>query len=192
MNCTFYRPKTLNTTEYENIIGKLRYDLHLLETEKTDEWNVYTYFYSLSRHAKPLERNPKMSFLGFHKPEEMPSDCRVHYFYVPTYIATAFMIKAVQLYPSLMNEDEFLDSDLDFTVETVKKTLASCMLGCTGRNFDGAGTFKLAECVKLFEEAGTSDFIAKYPNICLEFTKLYTEAKAFIESGKTLHSELWF
>ena len=42
MNCTFYRPKTVNTNEFENIVGKLRYDLHLLETEKSDEWSVYT------------------------------------------------------------------------------------------------------------------------------------------------------
>ena len=35
MNCTFYRPKTVNTNEFENIVGKLRYDLHLLETKKT-------------------------------------------------------------------------------------------------------------------------------------------------------------
>ena len=34
MNCTFYRPETVNTNEFENIVGKLRYDLHLLETEK--------------------------------------------------------------------------------------------------------------------------------------------------------------
>ena len=108
MNCTFYRPKTVNTNEFENIVGKLRYDLHLLETEKNDEWSVYTYVYSLSNLVKPLAKNHKMFFLGFDEPEKMTSDARVDFFYRPTYIATAFMMKAVLLYPSLMNEATIL------------------------------------------------------------------------------------
>ena len=192
MNCTFYRPKTVNTNEFENIVGKLRYDLHLLETEKNDEWSVYTYVYSLSRLAKPLSKNPKMSFLGLDEPEKMPADARVDFFYRPTYIATAFMMKAVLLYPSLMNEATFLDSDLDFTVDTVRNTLTSCMLACAGREFDGAGVFRLEDCIMLFEEAGASEFISKYPDICPGFTKLYIEKKSFVESGKISPSEHWY
>jgi hypothetical protein len=71
-----------------------------------------------------------MKFLGLAEPHEMPSDARVDYFYKPTYIATAFIIKAILLYPSLLNEATFLDSDLEFTVDTVKATLSSLMLGC--------------------------------------------------------------
>lgn len=192
MNCTFYRPEKVNTLEFDNIVGKLRYDLHLLESNETDEWGVYTYFYSLSRLAKPLANNPQMSFLGLEEPEKMPADARVDYFYKPTYIATAFMMKAVLKYPSLMDEEKFLDSDLDFTVETVKNTLSSCMLGCTGRRFDGSGVFFLKDCIKLFEDAGASEFIEKYPNICLEFAELYKERKAFVESGKIDPSEAWY
>ena len=180
MNCTFYRPKTVNTNEFENIVGKLRYDLHLLETQKNDEWSVYTYVYSLSRLAKPLSKNPKMSFLGLDEPEKMPSDARVDFFYRPTYIATAFMMKSVLLYPSLMNEATFLDSDLDFTAATVRNTLTSFMLACTGREFDGAGVFRLADCITLFEEAGASEFLAKYPDICHEFANLYQDSKNYL------------
>ncbi len=182
MNCTFYRPQNVNTNEFENIVGKLRYDLHLLETEKNDEWSVYTYVYSLSRLAKPLSKNPKMSFLGLDEPEKMPSDARVDFFYRPTYIATAFMIKAILLYPSLINEATFLDSELDFTVDIVKNTLASCMLACTGREFDGAGVFGLTDCITLFEEAGASEFITKYPDICPNFAKLFLEKKILLNN----------
>ena len=192
MNCTFYRPQKINTIEFENIVGKLRYDLHLLETEETDEWNIYSYFYSLSRLAKPLAKNPKMSFFGLDEPENMPSDSRVAYYYMPTYIATAFMMKGVLKYPSLMNEEDFLDSDLDFTVDTVKNTLSACLLGCTGRNFDGAGIFLLKDCIKLFEDAGASEFIEKHPDLCPEFTELYKERKAFVDSGKIDPSEAWY
>lgn len=180
MNCTFYRPKNLNTNEFENIVGKLRYDLYLLENEKNDEWKVYCYFYSLSKLVKPLVGNPKMTFLGLDEPDKMPSDARVEYFYKPTYIATAFMIKAVLLYPTLMNEETFLDSELDFTVDIVKKTLTSCMLTCTGRGFDGAGVFKLEDCIKLFEDAETSEFLVKYPDICTEFKELFIEKRKLL------------
>ena len=184
MYCTFYRPAAVNTREFENIIGKLAHDLLLLETEKQDEWAVYAYFYDLSRYAEPLKRNMRMKFFGLAAPETMPSDARVDYFYRPTYLATAFMIKAVLLYPSLMNEATFLDSDLDFTVSTVKETLAACMLGCTGRGFDGAGVLHLKDSLQIFDNAGVVEFLGKYPKICPEFAALYFEKKAFIENNK--------
>ena len=192
MNCTFYRPKTVNTNEFENIVGKLRYDLHLLETEKSDEWSVYTYVYSLSRLAKPLSKNPKMSFLGLDEPEKMPADARVDFFYRPTYIATAFMMKAVLLYPSLMNEATFLDSDLDFTVDTVRNTLTSCMLACTGRNFEGAGVLRLSECLRIFEDAGVIEFIEKYPDICPEFNSIYKERRTVLANRDLDTRERWY
>ena len=192
MNCTFYRPTTINLKEFENIIGKLNYDLHLLNTQRHDEWNIYTYFYSLSCNAEPLPKNPSMRFFGMAAPESMPSDARVDFFYRPTYIATAFMMKAVLMYPSLMNEVTFLDSDLDFTVDTVKETLSSCMLACTGRKFDGAGMIRLSECIQLFGEAGADEFLEKYPDLCPEFTDLYRERKAFVENGRIEPSEAWF
>ena len=192
MNCTFYRPATINTKEFENIIGKLSYDLHLLETEPQDEWNVYTFFYALSRHARPLEKNPAMSFLGLADPQSMPSDARVDFFYRPTYIATAFMIKAVLLYPSLMNEAIFHGSELDFTVDTVKNTLATCLLGCTGRNFDGAGVLPLSKCIKLFKDAGADEFLEKYPDLCPEFTALYNDCSEMVKQGIRPKSEQWY
>lgn len=192
MYCTFYRPNTINACEFENIIGKLSYDLHLLKTEEQDEWGVYSYFYSLSNMAEPNARNPKMRFLGLADPASMPSDARVSYIYRPTYIATAFMMKAVLLFPSLMSEDDFLDSELDFTVSTVKEALGACMLACTGRGFDGAGIMRLKECVKLFSNAGADDFLDKYPQLCPEFTALYRERKAFVENGRIDPHEVLF
>lgn len=190
MNCTFYRPATVNTKEFENIIGKLAYDLHLLETEKQDEWAVYSYFYSLSCHAEPLKKNSSMKFFGLAAPETMPPDARVDYFYRPSYLATAFMIKAVLLYPSLMNERTFLDSELSFTVSTVKETLAACMLGCTGRGFDGAGVRRIGECLSIFANAGVDEFLEKYPEICPVFTELYRKRKALLDDNKVFPNKL--
>ena len=192
MYCTFYRPTNVNTCEFENIIGKLAYDLYLLENQEQKEWNIYTYFYSLSRHAEPFTKNPAMRFFGMAAPDSMPSDARVDFFYRPTYIATAFMMKAVLMYPSLMNETTFLDSELDFTVDTVKKTLAACMLACTGRDFDGAGVLWLKDCINIFSDAGADEFLEKYPQICPEFRDLYREKKAFVKSGEVDPREAWY
>jgi hypothetical protein len=101
------------------------------------------------------------------------------------------MIKAVLLYPSLMNEATFLDSELEFTVDTVKETLSACLLGCTGREFDGAGVLPLKTCIKIFEDAGATEFTEKYPELCPEFTKLYKDKKAFVESGAFNPREVW-
>lgn len=192
MNCTFYRPNTINICEFENIVGKLNYDLYLLKTEQQDEWGVYSYFYSLSKMAESHDKNDKMRFLGLADPVSMPTDARVAYVYRPTYIATAFMIKAVLLFPSLMSEDDFLDSELDFTVSTVKDTLIACMRACTGRGFDGAGIMQLKDCVKLFYDAGVDEFLNKYPQLCPEFTELYRERKDFLERGRIDPNESWF
>lgn len=192
MKNTFYRPTEINFNEFENIIGKLEYDLHLLKSKPQDEWNVYCYFYNLSKDAQSLNGNSKMRFLGMADPRSMPSDARVDYFYRPTYIATAIMMKAVLLFPSLLDWNTFLDSELEFDPDIVKQTLASCMLGCTGREFDGAGVLRLKDCIDIFKEADADEFLEKYPDMCPEFTKLYKEKKAFVESGKVDAREAWF
>lgn len=192
MRCTFYRPAVLNTEEFDNIVGKLAYDLYCLETKQYGEWDICHYIRRLCGQAQPLEKNPAMSFFGFAAPQSMPSDSRVVYFYRPTYIATAFMMKAVLLYPGLLDEAAFRNSDLDTPEKTVKETLAACMLGCTGRNFDGAGMLPRRECFGIFEDAGAEAFIEKYPDICPEFNKLYQETKAFLASGKPDPSEEWY
>lgn len=192
MKNTFYRPTEINFNEFDNIIGKMEHDLHLLKTKPQDEWNTYCYFYDLSRQAQPLKNNPAMRFLGVADPSSMPSDARVDFFYRPTYIATAIMMKAVLLFPSLLDTEAFLDSELDFDPEVVKLTLSSCMLGCTGREFDGAGVLRLKDCVEIFKNAGADEFIEKYPDVCPEFNALYKAKKAFVESGKVDAREAWY
>ena len=59
----------------------------------------------------------------------------------------------------MMCKTTFLDSEFDFTADTVRKTLKACMLGRTGRNFDGAGALSLKSCIEIFENAGATEFI---------------------------------
>ena len=62
------------------------------------------YLYHLNRLAEALPKNPAMRFWGLADPATMPSGARVDFFYRPTYIDTAFMMRAALDYPSLMNE----------------------------------------------------------------------------------------
>ena len=118
-----------------------------------------------------------MSIFGLAAPNTMPSDSRVLYFYRPTYLAAAFMMKAVLLNPDLLDEACFPGTDLIDSPKMVRDTLASCLLGCTGRGFDGAGHLPVRDCVRLFEDAGASEFIEKYPELCPEFASLYREKR---------------
>ena len=106
-----------------------------------------------------------MYFLGLDEPENMPSDARVDFFYMPTYIGTAIIMKAVMKHPDLLKESESIIHGL--------------LLGCTGRGFKGHGfdDFKgLIETLKVFAEADCESFISRYPEVCSEFTDLYREA----------------
>lgn len=176
LTCTFYRPEAVNHREFSNIVSKLGWDLHQLETGKHDEWDVYCYVYALLRHAKPTTQDASMTFLSVHPPRQMPHDARVEFVYLPTYLAAAFIMKAVLLYPSLMDEVTFLDSELDFTPAAVRTGLAALLLGCTGRSFDGAGIFSTEECLQLFRDAGAAEFLRTYPDLCSAFANLFAEA----------------
>lgn len=184
IKCTFYRPEKISILESSNIIGKLRYDITELDNKRVDELSIYVYAMKLADKALPLERCPGMCFWGFDEPGNMPSEARIDYFYTPTYLATAFLIKAVLLHPELLDEDELCWEYADKCVETIKRVLPMALKGCTGRGFQGHG-FDAAEGVldamEIFIEAGTTEFVNKYPEMCPEFTDLYSKTLEFMK-----------
>lgn len=183
MKCTFYRPEKTNLNEYRNIIGKMQYDLLTLD-KSTDPLDVYYYVLSLCRNAKPLNENSEMCFWGLADPETMPSDARVDFFYRPTYMAAAFIMKAIVLFPELLSGDmawEFEDECQTAVREVFPKTL----LGCTGRAFMGSGYGDidgLLDTMAIFSQAGTDEFVKKHPDFCPVFTQQYNDAMQFIRS----------
>lgn len=185
INCTFYRPERVNTNEFTNIIGKMAGDLDTLCSQPVKTYDVVQYVYQLLTLAKPLERRPEMYFLGMDEPQNMPSDVRVAYFYRPTYIGTAIIIRAILLHPELL--DPALELDWEYETEfkeAVKTVFPGLLLGCTGRSFAGHGydgLHGLIGAMYIFAKAGTSEFVAKYPDLCKEFTDLYTNSIHLIE-----------
>ena len=47
---------------------------------------------------------PEALFWGYDEPENMPGDARVDFFYIPTYLNTAFLMQAFRMIPELILE----------------------------------------------------------------------------------------
>ena len=93
---------------------------------------------------------------------EIPSDARVDFCYVPTYICTAALMKAYLTCP-----DEFTDKEKSALVAGLKM---SCVKNLRGHGYDA---FKgQIEALKLFMKAGLNEFMDQYPELCPEFTKM--------------------
>ncbi|MDO5139642.1 MAG: hypothetical protein Q4D71_14425 [Oscillospiraceae bacterium] len=182
MKCTFYRPERTIIREFQNIVGKMRLDLHDLKEGKVDEQQTRRYVLNLMRLAEPLERNPRMMFWGLDRPERMPSDARVDFFYIPSYIATAILMRAALTYPALIGNGNDQECSRECT-DLYKKVLPGAMLGCTGRGFMGSGyddVRGLFDTMEIFSDGGAGEFVKLYPDMCPEFTKLYTETVSMI------------
>ena len=177
IECTFYRPDHVNVREFEKIVDALESDLYIVCNDDASEDSVRTYVEALAALAKPLKRNPEMYFLGLDEPQRMPSDARVEYFYKPTYLGAAIIMKAVMRYPDLLKMHEHVFHGL--------------LLGSTGRGFKGHGFDDLKgmiETLKIFAAVDCEAFLEKYPEVCIEFTRLYREAmkvlKEMFEEGR--------
>lgn len=192
ISCTFYRPQQVNTREYANINANMESDLNTLCTEAVMAEDVYQYVCRLVEQATPLKRRPEMFFLGLDEPEKMPGDARVEFFYKPTYIGAAIIIRSILLHPELLDTSLSFDwRDASRCREAIKSVLPGLLLGCTGRGFSGHGydgLQGLIETLTIFTKAGTAEFIDRYPEICDTFSSLYVSSirsvEEMVQNGK--------
>ncbi len=178
MKCTFYRPEKVDLGEWNEIRKKLLADLKELESGAVGEKEVRIYLDCLLRHAEPLEHDPRMSFFGFDKPNTMPSDARVDFFYWPGYIAAAVFMRALTLYPQIAEGAKLTAEPGSLDTAEAMRIVSSCLLGCTGRRFEGdgfQGTVGQLEAMFFFTEHGAQEFFKRYPGLCPEFEKCYTD-----------------
>lgn len=170
---SFYRPKEVNVSEFETIVDNMREDLSRLCKGEFDTEGINDYVEGLVKEATPLKHRSDMLFWKLDEPENMPSDARVDFVFTPTYIASAFIMKAALLSPEIMNNDK------------VKTTLAAALQGCTARGFAGHGyenNIGRVRALKIFSSAGTRQFIGKYPDLCPDFTRLYKKTVKYIKT----------
>lgn len=175
MKNTFYRPVEVNTQEFDTIVSKLHMDLDIITKGYIHEYELKAYVQKLVEDQKDLDRNRKMGFWGLWEPQDLPSDARVDFFYMPTYIATGILITCKLNFPHIAAEVEGFDVALE------KGLLAS-----TGRGFQGHGHDNLDGLVKalnVFITAKTHIYLEKFPGTCKEFIKLFNDSIAFCKNS---------
>lgn len=173
MKNTFYRPEDFkNDRELDVIVKKLKEDFNEVVSEKCTKEELKEYVEKLVADAKPFAGNEDKLFWGVAEPVGMPADCRVAYFYNPTYYATAIMVSAFLQYTEFARE-----------IKGFEDTLHKALNGSAGRSFKGAGynTFKgVVECLDIFLDAKIQYFIATNYGFSEEFQRKYFEATNFI------------
>jgi len=187
IHCTFYRPEKVNIREFQNIVGKLESDLDTICNSQISLQDASCYAFDLLRQARPLEHVPQTYYLGLDDPNQMPADARVDFFYRPTYLGAAIIIRLLLRHPQLADEKTELGwEDEDELRRLLKDVFPGLLLGCTGRGFQGHGYDALEgllDTLHCFAKAGAPEFIEKYPEICPEFGKLFAESIAEIRAG---------
>ena len=94
--------------------------------------------------------------------DKIPSDAKVDFCHVPTYICTATIMKAFLKYSEI------------FTLKE-KSSLSKGLKKSCAKNLRGHGFEALKgqiEALNIFIDAGVSDFIALFPDFCQEFTQM--------------------
>ena len=136
---------------------------------------IIEYVKAVMAEGRGCRRQPQYRFWGFAEPETMPGDIRVYYYYTPTYIITAFLMKAFMV---LGDKADSIDGFAD----CLKRALG----GSTGRGFQndwspfgGGPDYSMA--LEPFCRADAGDFVRKYPDFCPEFTKLFNKTVGHYE-----------
>ncbi len=184
LTCTFYRPEKVRIDEFQEIVEKLEKDLDTLCNDRIAAPDVYEYVYRLSESARVLKGKEEVRFLGLDEPANMPGDARVDFFYRPTYLGAAIMIRSVLLHPELLGSEDRYGA-------AVQKALPGLLLACTGRGFLGHGYDRLRgliETLTVFTKAGAAEFIQKYPELCHEFSDLYIQSMKMLEEKVEDHT----
>ncbi|WP_406533608.1 gamma-glutamylcyclotransferase [Methanobrevibacter sp.] len=106
---------------------------------------------------------------------KIPSDARVDFCYILTYLCTATLIKA------------FLTDSESFTSKE-KSALSNGLKASCARNLRGHGyeAFKgQIEALNIFIKAGLNEFIDLYPDLCPEFTEMIKKIISYFKDRES-------
>ena len=93
----------------------------------------------------------------------VPGDARVDFCYMPTYICTAIIMKALMFDNSTVENTEMLGRALQ---------------ACCGRRLGGHGYDSISgmlDAVDVFKRAGVREFLLYHPEVCLDFSDMMAE-----------------
>jgi len=149
----------------------MRHELHMIAKGNFIKGELLAYVDVLLQTAKPVPWKKDAVSWGFDAPGNMPSDARVDFFYIPTYISSAILIYAAMNYPEEVKRFDAFNA-----------ILGNALYTSTLRNFEGHGYDGRGECRAIFKSVGINKFLEEYPEICPQFTDLWN--KKMVTSGR--------
>jgi gamma-glutamylcyclotransferase (GGCT)/AIG2-like uncharacterized protein YtfP len=158
-------------TEFKRFIGEVdtRNMAAYLEEFKDalDTLNEDTYAHQDTRSlvASLINDQDQDGFWGMIESPEVDGDARLEFWYKPTYIATAYLLKYW-----------LLSLDREKTIEGLERILAKGLKASTGRGFNGHGHDDMEgriEAVAIFKAGGVISLLEQQPNLCPEFTTVF-------------------
>ena len=172
----FYRPEGINVSEFYAIVSDLETSFDELVTESYDLDECKTFI------EKLLQDQDDQGFWGLLDPREAPCDARVEFYYIPTYYASAFLMKFL------------LDNPVEAkNIIGFENGLAKGLKASTGRQLLGHGYDGITDEIKalgIFCNADVASFIKIHTELCPEFTNLIHQKiaryKKDIETSNTI------
>jgi len=162
MKNTFYRPDGVEIEQFYVIIAELRKALAELNEGSVSKEEAYEFV--TASIGQQIEIHEKGGFWGLVNPKETPSDARVRYFYMPTYLMTAILMKTVLVFPEVETQVVGFHEALE------KGLKASC-----GRKLQGSGLDAeegMCKALEVFMDGGLVSFLQRYRDYCEEFNLL--------------------
>ena len=158
----------------ERKVRELRSLLHSVTTENKSKTELQQTIMELADGFIEFQDVPDRKFYSLIPTINVPSDIRVEYIYIPTYIVCGIIMYAVVKYPALMGN------------RTFKETFYNGLNGCIGRNFSGHGYDSIKgflDTMDIFSQSKVMDFIGTYPEFNPEFNEAIIKAVDYIEYG---------
>lgn len=153
-------------------VWKLRQDFKELIKGNVPEEDAAAYVRCLMEQPQNFGKGENVLVWAMGKPTDMPSDGCEEFVYQPTYLATAFMVYAVQHYDTVRN------------ISGIFPFLHGALAGCLWGGFGGHGyeyAEGLIDTMTIFADCGLNAFLDTYPKVNAEFTKVFEETVKYIE-----------
>ena len=177
MENKFYRIMDMNHPRFiESLMEvqeKLYADLKEIESGQVSYEAHLNYVKKTIMDQQPLLSEPEYSGWPIGDSSQMPTDARVDFLYIPTYILVTIMVDFLLKWPEEAQAQEgFMD------------TLEKGLLTSTLRKFGGHGYEYwegLLDAFDIFLTTNMEKFLDNYEELCPRFTQSYEEALGHIE-----------
>ena len=154
MKYVFKRIDEIDLRSFERQIQQQYAALDALLEGRADNSEILSYVEEMIADGRPCKGMPETLFWGYDEPENMPGDARVDYFYIPTYLNTAFLMQAFRMIPVLIRE----------RIPDFEEKLARAMTACSSRGFTGHGfdNNDFVRGMQIFASVQTKEFIRNH------------------------------